>query len=417
MDIKQLTSLYSVILDYEILDHVTTLVAGKTTKELKTELIHKQNQQSDELLLDTLIKEYEYKDDSQRYIAKLLLRNELEYININCPLASNKSLLMNIAAKTVKLLMVFNDIISIQPLSISTGIVYQLSYTFDKDEQQVDPITNPSASQTRRMRLEVIANRVEAVTHDLQAGWTIEVMQDLRARNKIDLESELSIVMAGEIAHEISNDILHDLVTLANQNPASATITNNDEQFYTANQSTSIIHHINRAASAIAKGTRRGRGNIIITTPLGVAMLQSCVGIKFISVVDGFISPFSIGLVGYLTTDPNGNPESAQYKVYSTVSSSLQSNNADEVKFLITYRGMNSIDTGYIYVPYVPVMSSGIEIDPMTFQPLVRLKTRAGKWTKWFKREDELTSIETSNIGKSSDYFVLLTTTNKDLSI
>ena len=47
---------------------------------------------------------------------------------------------------------------------------------------------------------------------------------------------------------------------------------------------------------------------------------------------------------------------------------------------MVGYKGDNGeSDTGYVYAPYMPVMTSGVVVDSDTFQPVIRLMTRAGK--------------------------------------
>ncbi len=67
----------------------------------------------------------------------------------------------------------------------------------------------------RTVKLEVVSQAVEAGTRKLQAGWTVEAMQDLKAQHGLDLESELSQVVSAEIVQEIDSEILTDLLALA----------------------------------------------------------------------------------------------------------------------------------------------------------------------------------------------------------
>jgi hypothetical protein len=64
---------------------------------------------------------------------------------------------------------------------------------------------------------------------------------------------------------------------------------------------------------------------------------------------------------------------------------------------LVGYKGGNGeIDTGYFYCPYIPLMSSGVVINPVTFQPVVSLMTRYGKATFVNKA---------TSLGNSADYY------------
>ena len=71
---------------------------------------------------------------------------------------------------------------------------------------------------------------------------------------------------------------------------------------------------------------------------------------------------------------------------------------------LVGYKGGNGeTDTGYFYCPYIPLMSSGVVINPVTFQPVVSLMTRYGKTA--------FTRNETS-LGNSADYYGKINVSN-----
>ena len=66
-------------------------------------------------------------------------------------------------------------------------------------------------------------------------------------------------------------------------------------------------------------------------------------------------------------------------------------------QILVGYKGGNGeTDTGYFYCPYIPLMSSGVVVNPVTFQPVVSLMTRYGKTS--------FTDANTS-LGNSGDYY------------
>jgi hypothetical protein len=82
-------------------------------------------------------------------------------------------------------------------------------------------------------------------------------------------------------------------------------------------------------------------------------------------------------------------------------------NNADDT-ILVGYKGGNGeTDTGYFYCPYIPLMSSGVVVNPTTFQPVVSLMTRYGKAV--------FTTTETS-LGNSADYYGKINVANLDLA-
>ncbi|TFH08172.1 MAG: hypothetical protein E4H14_06945 [Candidatus Thorarchaeota archaeon] len=246
----------------------------------------------------------------------------------------------------------------------------------------------------RTVKLEVVSQAVEAGTRKLQAGWTIEAMQDLKAQHGLDLESELSQVVSAEIVQELDSEILSDLLALAGTvgafDYATIGLGPQYQPAYLGDRFANLGIIINAVANEIARKTRRGPGNFIVVSPMVVSLLQSAAKSVFAPAVAGsFKGPNNTMLVGTL----NGT-----IKVYSYLWNQV-SGLAGAVNdvILVGYKGGNGeTDTGYFYCPYIPLMSSGVVINPVTFQPVVSMMTRYGKTA--------FTQSQTS-LGNSADYY------------
>lgn len=261
----------------------------------------------------------------------------------------------------------------------------------------------------RKMSLDIVSQAVEAGSRKLQAGWTIEAMQDLQAQHGLDVESEMTQALSAEIVQEIDAEIITDLLTLA------GTVQTFDgdspgsyggpayQPAYVGDRLANIGVIINYVANEIARRTRRGAGNFIVVSPLVVSVLQSASKSVFAPAVEGsFKGPNNTALVGTL----NGT-----IKVYSYLWNTAGSGNdlgvapgtTDDV-ILVGYKGGNGeTDTGYFYCPYIPLMSSGVVVNPVTFQPVVSLMTRYGKTF--------FTDVNTS-LGNSGDYYGKINVSN-----
>lgn len=246
----------------------------------------------------------------------------------------------------------------------------------------------------RTVKLEVVSQAVEAGTRKLQAGWTIEAMQDLKSQHNLDLESELTQVVSAEIVQEIDSEILSDLLalagTVATYNYATIGLGPQYQPAYLGDRFANLGIIINAVANEIARKTRRGPGNFIVVSPMVVSLLQSAAKSVFAPAVAGsFKGPNNTMLVGTL----NGT-----IKVYSYLWNQVSGlSGAVNDTILVGYKGGNGeTDTGYFYCPYVPLMSSGVVINPITFQPVVSMMTRYGKTA--------FTQSETS-LGNSADYY------------
>lgn len=298
----------------------------------------------------------------------------------------------------------YADTFGIQPSGIYAGSLYGGSGSYLE------------GSGGRRMNLDIVSQAVEAGSRKLQAGWTIEAMQDLNAQHGLDLESEMTQALSAEIVQEIDQEIISDLISLAGTvdtfDGAGAGVYGasaaggNYRPAFIGDRLANLGVLINRVANEIARKTRRGAGNFVVVSPLVVSVLQSAAKSVFAPAIEGsFKGPNNTMLVGTL----NGTIKVYSYLwnqagAFLDLSNGVQS--ATDV-ILIGYKGGNGeTDSGYFYCPYIPLMSSGVVVNPVTFQPVVSLMTRYGKAV--------FTRVETS-LGNSSDYYGKITTTNLDL--
>ena len=258
----------------------------------------------------------------------------------------------------------------------------------------------------RKMTLDVVSQAVEAGSRKLQAGWTIEAMQDLNAQHGLDLESEMTQAMSAEIVQEIDAEIIYDLLALAGTvdsfDGAGAGVYGgggggNYAPAFIGDRLANLGVIINRVANEIARKTRRGAGNYIVVSPMIVSILQSASKSVFAPAVEGsFKGPNNTMLVGTL----NGSIKVYSY-LFNQAGAGVDLSNATPAAvddlILVGYKGGNGeTDSGYFYAPYIPLMSSGVVVNPVTFQPVVSMMTRYGKAV--------FTRVETS-LGNSADYY------------
>lgn len=262
----------------------------------------------------------------------------------------------------------------------------------------------------RKMTLEIVNQSVEARTRKLQAGWTMEAMQDMDSQHGVDVESELTKALSAEIVQEIDAEIISDLLALAGtvrtfDYTATGSSAGNYAPAFAGDRFANLGVRINEAANEIGRKTRRGAGNFIVVSPMIVSVLQSAAKAVFAPAVEGsFKGPNNTQLVGTL----NG-----QIKVYSYLWNQAQSLGAGsagagfgEDTILVGYKGGNGeTDCGYWYAPYIPLMGSGVVVNPVTFQPVMSLMTRYGKVA--------LTDPTTS-LGNSADYYAKINVTQLD---
>jgi hypothetical protein len=215
-----------------------------------------------------------------------------------------------------------------------------------------------------KISVQILKQPVEAKTRKLSARWTFEAAQDAQAMHGIDVEAEIMAALAQEITAEIDQEILLSLRTLAateftyNQAAVSGTAT------FVGDEHAALAVLINRTANLIAQRTRRGAGNYAVLSPASLTVLQSATTSAFARTTEGtFEAPTNTKFVGTL----NG-----------TMRVFCDSYASDAQAVLVGYKGASETDAPAFYCPYVPLMSSGVVLDPATFEPVVSFMTRYG---------------------------------------
>ena len=245
----------------------------------------------------------------------------------------------------------------------------------------------------KQISVQILKQAVEAKTRKLQARWTFESAQDAQAMHGIDVEAEIMAALAQEITAEIDQEILLSLSSLAtveytyNQATVSGTAT------FVGDEHAALAVLINRVANLIAQRTRRGAGNWAVVSSAALTVLQSATTSAFARTTEGtFEAPTNTKFVGTL----NGS-----MRVF--VNSYAQ----DTTPVLVGYKGSSEADAAAFYCPYIPLMSSGVVLDPTTFEPVVSFMTRYGYI--------ELTNTA-SSFGNAGDYLGEIAVSNLSFS-
>ncbi len=240
-----------------------------------------------------------------------------------------------------------------------------------------------------RINVQILKQVVEAKTRKLSARWTFEAAQDAQAMHGLDVEAEVMAALAQEITVEIDQEILGSLRSLAateftyNQATVSGTAT------FVGDEHAALAVLINRAANLIAQRTRRGAGNWAVVSPAALTVLQSATTSAFARTTEGtFEAPTNTKFVGTL----NG-----AMRVY------VDGYAQDSQAVLVGYKGSSEADAAAFYCPYIPLMSSGVVLDPATFEPVVGFMTRYGYV--------ELTNTA-SSLGNAADYLAEIAVSN-----
>jgi hypothetical protein len=218
---------------------------------------------------------------------------------------------------------------------------------------------------------------VTAKTRGLQAAYTLELAQDLKAIHGLDAETELTNILSTEILAEINREVVRTIYATANIGVIGAATATFNLSADAANNGTSgrwqvekyksLLFAIERASNKIAKDTRRGKGNLLIVSTDVASALAMTGLLDYNSALSNNTN---------LAVDDTGNTFAGtlfgRIKVYVDPYSVT---GTDYV--VVGYKGTTPYDAGLFYCPYVPLQMVRA-IDPTTYQPKVGFKTRYG---------------------------------------
>ena len=224
---------------------------------------------------------------------------------------------------------------------------------------------------------------VTARSRALKAEYTMELAQDLKAVHGLDAETELANILSTEILAEINREVIRTIYEQAVVGAAYGTTTagtfdldTDSNGRWSVEKFKGLIFQIERECNAIAKATRRGKGNTLIVSS-DVASALAMAGVL----------DYTPALSASLEVDDTGNTFAGvmhgRVKVY--IDPYFGGSASGNELVLVGYKGTSPYDAGLFYCPYVPLqMVRAIGQD--TFQPKIGFKTRYGMVANPFAR-------------------------------
>jgi hypothetical protein len=242
-----------------------------------------------------------------------------------------------------------------------------------------EALGDTSNNSFAEMAFSIEKSTVTAKSRALKAEYTMELAQDLKAIHGLDAETELANILSSEILSEINREIVRTIYIVAEKGASANTGTVNtttegvfdldtdSNGRWSVERFKGLMFQVEREANAIAQRTRRGKGNILITSSDVASALQMA------GVLD-----YAPALNNNLNVDDTGNTFAGvlngRYKVYIDPYSA---NQASKQYFVVGYKGSSQYDAGIFYCPYVPLqMVRAVGQD--NFQPKIGFKTRYG---------------------------------------
>ena len=354
-------------------------------------------------------------ENTQKYLA--------EAASAGATGAGNVAALNKVVLPVIRRVMptvIANEIIGVQPMTGPVGQIHTLRVRYAESDQGVtagsealspfqiargysgeEGTTTDTAAATsslegsggNKLSIQILKQTVEARTRKLSARWTFESSQDANAMHGLDVEAEIMAALAQEITAEIDQEILFSLESLASQGGIYDQSAATGTATFVGDEHAAFATMINREANRIAQRTRRGAGNWVVLSPVALTVLQSATTSAFARTTEGtFEAPTNTKMVGTL----NG-----AMRVY------VNSYAPDSTPALVGYKGPGEVDAAAFYCPYIPLMSSGVVIDPTTFEPVVSFMSRYG-----YVQLDNTAS----SLGNAGDYLSKIAITHGNLS-
>lgn len=230
---------------------------------------------------------------------------------------------------------------------------------------------------------------VEAGTRRIGTSWTLEIEEDLKNTNGIDIESESIQQMTFELQAEIDREMTVRMLYSALSNNEYSVFTGElADARWLGERNRAFYQNIIQKANRMAVRNRRGAANFIVCTPNVSTLLETLEDFVAMPVQTSVTtSQMATAKIGTL----NGN----RFAVYQDTRTPVY-NTADygagyEEMFdpagdgaasmpdycLLGYKGTENYDAGIIYCPYIPIMIQQA-VDPYSFEPQVGLATRYG---------------------------------------
>lgn len=212
---------------------------------------------------------------------------------------------------------------------------------------------------------------VAARSRALKAEYTMELAQDLKAIHGLDAEQELANILTTEILAEINREIIRTINVTAKQGCTTDTATagvfdldTDSNGRWSVEKFKGLHFQLEREANAIAKATRRGKGNILICSSDVASALQMAGVLDYTPALNS----------NNLQIDDTGNTFAGvlngRIRVYIDPY-------AGGNYITVGYKGQSAMDAGLFYCPYVPLQMVRA-VGENTFQPKIGFKTRYG---------------------------------------
>lgn len=214
---------------------------------------------------------------------------------------------------------------------LTAGEDYTAYYIYDNESV---PVRAP------QIKMDIKSIPVTAQARKLSALWSFDAAYELNKEYGQDMQDLLAAQAAAEINAEIDREVTGDLYRIANAGPEVVWSRVQPLGVSAEEHYASFQIKIVEGSNEIFAATKRCRANFLVGG-INVDSVLKC--------VRGFQAHEDASAIGprYIGTLPSG------IKCYTDP-------HYDADSFVLGYKGTNLMDTGYVYCPYMPVMTTGM---------------------------------------------------------
>ena len=262
------------------------------------------------------------------------------------------------------------------PSVLGSGDVAQALYSVGQgmNTGDAEALDGTGSNAFREMAFSIEKVTVTAKSRALKAEYSLELAQDLKAIHGLNAEAELANILSTEILAEINREVVRTIYKVAESGAQANTATAGTFDLdvdsngrWSVEKFKGLLFQIERDANAVAQRTRRGKGNIILTSA-DVASALTMAGVL----------DYTPALNANLQVDDTGNTFAGtingKYRVYIDP---FSANSAQNQYYVVGYKGTSPYDAGLFYCPYVPLQMVRA-VGENSFQPKIGFKTRYG---------------------------------------
>ncbi len=227
--------------------------------------------------------------------------------------------------------------------------------------------------------IKVDSTAVTAITKKMKAKWSPELAQDLNAYHNLDAEVELTSILSEQIALEIDQEILNDLVVGSKEvlywsrmpgkfvdRENGTVVSTSLFPSFTGTVSEwyeTLLETINEVSARIHRKTLRGGANFVVCSPEVANILEFTSGFRAAAAVDDEGGSWGVKQVGSISRkmDIHVDPYFPRAVI------------------LVGRRGNSFLESGYVYAPYVPLQVTPTIFGTEDFVPRKGVMTRYAK--------------------------------------